>query len=105
VEYHFVAHFSKPFSDSRANPARTDYAYLFLCHFYSPAYKEDFILIYGDLFFDITNFSDIVETENAIAVFKVEDVSRYGEVMFEDGRLKGIREKSGFGEGFIPVSR
>jgi len=62
---------------------------------------DDFILIYGDLFFDITNFSDIVETENAIAVVKVGDVSRYGEVVFEDGRLKGIREKSGFGEGFI----
>ncbi|MHC1610888.1 MAG: bifunctional sugar-1-phosphate nucleotidylyltransferase/acetyltransferase [Candidatus Methanospirareceae archaeon] len=64
---------------------------------------DDFILMYGDLFFDITNFSDIidVETENAIAVVKVEDVSRYGEVVFEDGRLKGIREKTGFGGGYI----
>jgi bifunctional UDP-N-acetylglucosamine pyrophosphorylase/glucosamine-1-phosphate N-acetyltransferase len=62
---------------------------------------DDFILIYGDLFFDITNFARIVETENTIAVVRVKDVSRYGEVMFEDGRLKGIREKTGFGEGFV----
>ena len=62
---------------------------------------DDFILIYGDLFFDITNFSEIVENENAIAVVKVKDVSRYGEVLFEDGRLTGIREKTGFGEGFV----
>lgn len=62
---------------------------------------DDFILIYGDLFFDITNFHEIMETENAIAVVKVNDVSRYGKVVFEDGRLKGIREKMGFGEGFI----
>jgi NDP-sugar pyrophosphorylase family protein len=64
---------------------------------------DDFILIYGDLFFDIANFSDIVtgEYENAIAAVKVKDVSRYGEVMFEDGRLKGIREKTGSGGGFI----
>lgn len=62
---------------------------------------DDFILIYGDLFFDITNFHEILENENAIAAVKVKDVSRYGEVLFEDGRLKGIREKTGFGEGFI----
>lgn len=61
---------------------------------------DEFILIYGDLFFDISNFSDIVETENSIAVAKVKDVSRYGEVLFEEGRLTGILEKSGSGEGF-----
>jgi len=62
---------------------------------------DDFILIYGDLFFDITNFNELMENANAIGVVKVKDVSRYGEVVFDDGWLKGIREKSGFGEGFI----
>jgi len=64
---------------------------------------DDFMLIYGDLFFDIANFTDIVTVgkENALAVVKVNDVSRYGEVVFEAGRLKGIREKTGVGEGFI----
>ncbi len=62
---------------------------------------EEFVLMYGDLFFDITNFSDIVEKDNALGVVKMNDVSRYGEVIFEDGRLKEIREKAGSGEGFI----
>jgi UDP-N-acetylglucosamine diphosphorylase/glucosamine-1-phosphate N-acetyltransferase len=62
---------------------------------------EEFVLMYGDLFFDIPNFSDIVENENAIGVVKMNDVSRYGEVIFEEGRLKEIREKAGSGEGFI----
>jgi UDP-N-acetylglucosamine diphosphorylase/glucosamine-1-phosphate N-acetyltransferase len=62
---------------------------------------DEFVLMYGDLFFDITNFSDIVEKENAIGVVKMNDVSRYGEVIFEDGMLKEIREKAGSGEGFI----
>jgi bifunctional UDP-N-acetylglucosamine pyrophosphorylase/glucosamine-1-phosphate N-acetyltransferase len=62
---------------------------------------DDFVLMYGDLLFDITNFSAILDNENSIAVVKVEDVSRYGEVMVEKGRLKGIREKTGSGEGFI----
>jgi UDP-N-acetylglucosamine diphosphorylase/glucosamine-1-phosphate N-acetyltransferase len=62
---------------------------------------EEFIVMYGDLFCDITNFSDIVDKENALAVVKVNDVSRYGKVVSEDGRLEGIREKSGSGEGFI----
>lgn len=64
---------------------------------------DDFILMYGDLFFDIANFSDIVEEEceNALAVVRVNDVSRYGEVVVEEGCLKGIREKTGSGGGFI----
>ena len=61
---------------------------------------EDFILIYGDLFFDSSNFSEIIKSETAIAVAKVRDVSRYGEVLFEDGKLKEIREKARGGEGF-----
>jgi UDP-N-acetylglucosamine diphosphorylase/glucosamine-1-phosphate N-acetyltransferase len=62
---------------------------------------DEFVLMYGDLFFDIMNFSDIVEQKNALGVVKMNDVSRYGEVIFEDGRLKEIREKAGSGEGFI----
>ena len=62
---------------------------------------DDFILIYGDLFFDITNFHEIVDNENALAVVKVKEVSRYGEVLFEEGRLTEVREKTGLGEGFI----
>lgn len=61
---------------------------------------DNFILIYGDLFFDVTNFNELIETENAMAIVKVNDISRYGEVIFEGGRLKAIREKSGSGEGF-----
>ena len=36
-----------------------------------------------------------------MAIVKVKDILRYGEVVFEEGRLKGIREKSGYGEGFV----
>jgi bifunctional UDP-N-acetylglucosamine pyrophosphorylase/glucosamine-1-phosphate N-acetyltransferase len=61
----------------------------------------NFILVYGDLFFDILNFSEMIETENSIGIARVKDVSRYGEVVFESGYLKGIREKTGFGEGFV----
>jgi bifunctional UDP-N-acetylglucosamine pyrophosphorylase/glucosamine-1-phosphate N-acetyltransferase len=61
---------------------------------------EDFILVYGDLFFDILNFSEIMDNENSIGIVNVKDVSRYGEVLFEGGYLKGIREKTGFGSGF-----
>jgi NDP-sugar pyrophosphorylase family protein len=62
---------------------------------------RNFILVYGDLFFDILNFSEIMKKENSIGIAKVKDVSRYGEVLFEGGYLTGIREKTGFGEGFV----
>jgi len=61
---------------------------------------DDFILIYGDIFADISNFEKIIEEKNAIGVVAVEDVSKYGSVIFECGVLKGIREKSGHGKGF-----
>jgi len=61
----------------------------------------NFILVYGDLFLDISNFSEMVEKENCIGIARVKDVSRYGEVLFEGGYLKGLREKTGFGEGFV----
>lgn len=64
---------------------------------------DAFILIYGDLFFEITNFGEILENPNSIAVASVNDVSRYGEVLFDEGelRLKGIAEKTGSGAGFV----
>ena len=62
---------------------------------------EDFILLYGDLFVDTLNFSALVETRNALAVVTVPDVSRYGEVAFDNGRLTGLREKTGAGAGYI----
>ncbi len=62
---------------------------------------EDFILMYGDLFVDSSNFSALVETAHALAVVSVPDVSRYGEVTFEGGRLTGLREKTGSGAGYI----
>lgn len=61
---------------------------------------EDFILVHGDLFFDVANFSEIIKSENAIAVAKVRDISRYGEVLFEDRKLEEVREKAKDGEGF-----
>lgn len=61
---------------------------------------EDFILIYGDIFFD-ASIDEIVRTPNSMAVAKVNDVSRYGKVLFKDGILLRIEEKSGSGEGFV----
>lgn len=61
---------------------------------------EDFILVYGDLFFD-GSIKEIIEKENSMAVVEVNDVSRYGEVVFRDGKLTGIREKSSSGKGLI----
>ncbi|MGC9443889.1 MAG: bifunctional sugar-1-phosphate nucleotidylyltransferase/acetyltransferase [Candidatus Methanospirareceae archaeon] len=62
---------------------------------------EDFILLYGDLFVDSTNFSALVDTANTLAVVAVPDVSRYGAVTFVRGRLTGLQEKTGSGTGYI----
>ena len=61
---------------------------------------DDFILIYGDLFFD-GSIEGILDTPNSMGIVRVKDVSRYGLVEFKDGRLVCIREKSGAGEGFV----
>ncbi len=61
---------------------------------------DDFILIYGDLFFD-GSIKGILDTPNSMGIVRVKDVSRYGLVEFKDGRLVCIREKSGAGEGFV----
>ena len=62
---------------------------------------DDFILVYGDVFFDIRNFSDIIRRKNSIGVVRVEDTSRYGKVVFKDGILYDIIEKSESGPGFV----
>ena len=65
---------------------------------------EDFILVNGDLFFDIANFSELMKSKNAIAVGKVKNISGYGEVVVRDGKLKEIREKTArVGEGYANV--
>ena len=61
---------------------------------------DNFILIYGDVFFD-ASLEEILKNENSMAVFFFEDVSRYGEVLIENGKLAAIREKSGKGRGFV----
>jgi UDP-N-acetylglucosamine diphosphorylase/glucosamine-1-phosphate N-acetyltransferase len=64
---------------------------------------DEVIVLYGDLFFDVTNFDELVKTAhaNALAIARVNDISRFGAVMVEAGRLTGIREKSGRGPGFV----
>ena len=65
---------------------------------------EDFILVNGDLFLDIANFSELIKNKNAIAVGKVKNISGYGEVVVRDGKLKEIREKTTrAGEGYANV--
>ncbi|MGC8993549.1 MAG: sugar phosphate nucleotidyltransferase [Candidatus Aenigmatarchaeota archaeon] len=61
---------------------------------------EDFIVVYGDTFFE-DDLKDFVKEENAIAVYEVEDVSRFGKIVEEKGFLKEIKEKSETGKGLI----
>ena len=61
---------------------------------------DEFILLYGDVFLD-GSINELTKTPNSMAVVQVEDVSRYGEVIFRDGKLVNIKEKSGSGSGFV----
>jgi bifunctional UDP-N-acetylglucosamine pyrophosphorylase/glucosamine-1-phosphate N-acetyltransferase len=61
---------------------------------------DEFILLYGDLFYD-GSIDEVVKTPNSMAIVWNEDVSRYGEVIFQEGRLVSIREKSGSNSGFV----
>jgi bifunctional UDP-N-acetylglucosamine pyrophosphorylase/glucosamine-1-phosphate N-acetyltransferase len=61
---------------------------------------EDFLLIYGDIYFDCS-IEEVIKEKNSMAVYEVRDVSRYGEVIFEGRKLMDIREKSGYGSGFV----
>jgi glucose-1-phosphate thymidylyltransferase len=62
--------------------------------------KEDFIVTYADTIFE-DDLKDFVKEENAIAVYEVEDVSRFGKIIEENGYLKDIKEKSETGKGYI----
>ncbi|HEC96191.1 MAG TPA: hypothetical protein ENI59_00760, partial [Euryarchaeota archaeon] len=61
---------------------------------------DDFILLYGDIFFD-ADLSKIVKELPSMAIYRVDDVSRYGSVEFSEGRLTRIAEKECGGEGYI----
>jgi glucose-1-phosphate thymidylyltransferase len=62
--------------------------------------ENEIIIVYGDTIFgdDLKGF---IKEENAIAVYEVEDVSRFGKVIVENGYFKEIREKSEIGKGYI----
>jgi bifunctional UDP-N-acetylglucosamine pyrophosphorylase/glucosamine-1-phosphate N-acetyltransferase len=62
--------------------------------------KEDFIVIYGDVIFE-DDLKEFVKEENVIAVYEVEDVSKFGKIIEENGYLKDIKEKSEKGKGYI----
>ena len=61
---------------------------------------DNFILLYGDVFFD-GYLSKIVKYSPSMAIYKVNDVSRYGSVEFSEGKLRRIAEKESGGEGYI----
>mgnify|MGYP002397097972 FL=1 len=62
--------------------------------------REGFEVIGIDCFTDYYS-KEIMEKKNSIGITMVKDVSSYGEVWFEGGYLKVIREKTGFGDGFV----
>jgi NDP-sugar pyrophosphorylase family protein len=62
--------------------------------------ENEIIIVYGDTIFE-DDLKGFIKEENAIAVYEVEDVSRFGKVIEENGYLKEIREKSEIGKGYI----
>ncbi|MCD6403513.1 MAG: NTP transferase domain-containing protein [Candidatus Aenigmarchaeota archaeon] len=62
---------------------------------------DDFIVVFGDTYFtdDLSSFRNLEEC--TIAAYRVQDVSRFGSLVLENGRVKSILEKSGKGEGLI----
>ncbi|MHC1602529.1 MAG: bifunctional sugar-1-phosphate nucleotidylyltransferase/acetyltransferase [Methermicoccaceae archaeon] len=61
---------------------------------------EDFLLLYGDVFYD-GSLEGVASTEDSMAVCEVGDVSPFGAVRSEKGRLTDIVEKGKSGSGFI----
>ena len=61
---------------------------------------NEILIVYGDTIFE-DDLKEFIKEENAIGVYEVEDVSRFGKVVAENGYLKEIKEKSGSGKGFI----
>jgi NDP-sugar pyrophosphorylase family protein len=62
--------------------------------------ENEIIIVYGDTIFE-DDLKGFIKEENAIAVYEVEDVSRFGKVVVENGYFKEIREKSEIGKGYI----
>jgi NDP-sugar pyrophosphorylase family protein len=62
--------------------------------------ENEIVIVYGDTIFE-DDLKDFIKEENAIGVYEVEDVSRFGKIIEENGFLKEIREKSEVGRGFI----
>jgi D-glycero-D-manno-heptose 1,7-bisphosphate phosphatase len=62
--------------------------------------KENFLLLNGDSFFDI-NYLDLItkstesENSNVIALRRVKDISRYGQVVVDNNRILSFAEKTG----------
>ena len=54
--------------------------------------NDNFILLYGDVFFD-ADLSKIIGSAPSMAIYKVNDISRYGSVEFSEGKLRRIAEK------------
>jgi len=66
---------------------------------------DEFLVLNGDTFFDV-NYLDLalgLSSENfaAMALRKVDDVSRYGHVRLEGGQVQSFCEKSAAGPGVI----
>lgn len=61
---------------------------------------NEILIVYGDTIFE-DDLKEFIKEENAIGVYEVEDVSRFGKVVAENGYLKEIKEKSESGKGFI----
>lgn len=60
----------------------------------------DFLVIYGDLFFE-DSLRDIIDKDYAICVTEVDDVSRFGKIVVNGNYLMEIREKTDTGKGYI----
>jgi NDP-sugar pyrophosphorylase family protein len=62
--------------------------------------ENEIVIVYGDTIFE-DNLKDFIKEENTIGVYEVEDVSRFGKIVEENGFLKEIKEKSEVGRGYI----
>jgi len=62
--------------------------------------ENEIVIVYGDTIFE-DNLKDFIKEENTIGVYEVEDVSRFGKIVEENGYLKEIKEKSEVGKGYI----
>jgi len=62
--------------------------------------EDEIVILYGDTIFE-DDLKGFIKEENAIGVYEVEDVSRFGKIVEEKGYLKEIKEKSDVGRGYI----